>query len=227
MTQGPRPKGSSVLARALLLRPWRDTLRRLPQVVLGLWLFGMGVAAMVAGGLGTAPWDVFHQGVANVTDISLGTVIILTGLAVLLAFWPLRERLGLGTILNAVLIGVSVNWTLSWLHQPGPLPARVALTVAGPIAIALASGLYIGGGLGPGPRDGIMTGFAKRGFAVWKVRTILEVSVMTIGVALGGSIGFGTAWFAVSIGPLVQLFLPRFVIGEPRATQTSPTEPTP
>lgn len=227
MTQGPRPKSSSVLARALLLRPWRDTLRRLPQVVLGLWLFGMGVAAMVAGGLGTAPWDVFHQGVANVTDISLGTVIILTGLALLLAFWPLRERLGLGTILNAVLIGVSVNWTLSWLHQPGPLSARIALTVAGPIAIALASGLYIGGGLGPGPRDGIMTGFAKRGFAVWKVRTILEVSVMTIGVALGGSIGFGTAWFAVSIGPLVQLFLPRFVIGEPRATQTSPTEPTP
>lgn len=203
---------NNMLSRMIVLRPWRDTLRRLPQVVIGLWLFGMGVALMVAGGLGTAPWDVFHQGIANVTDISLGVVIMLTGIVVVLGFLPLRERLGLGTILNAVLIGISVNWTLSWLQQPGAMSARIALTAAGPVLIALASGLYIGGGLGPGPRDGIMTGFAKRGFAVWKVRTILEVSVMTIGIFLGGSIGFGTAWFAISIGPLVHFFLPRFAI---------------
>lgn len=222
MTGGDQAPSASGLSRALLLRPWRETLRRLPQVLIGLWLFGMGVASMVASGLGTAPWDVFHQGVANVTGVRLGTVIILTGIVLLLCFWPLRERLGLGTILNATLIGVSVNWTLDWLQQPDAMSARVALTLAGPLLIGLASGLYIGGGLGPGPRDGIMTGFAKRGYAVWKVRTILEVSVMVVGVFLGGSIGFGTAWFAVSIGPFVHLFLPRFVIQdrEPSPGQT-------
>lgn len=193
----------------LVLRPWRDTLRRLPQVTIGLWLFGMGVAFMVAGGLGTAPWDVFHQGVATTTGMTLGTVIMLTGIVVVLGFIPLRERLGLGTILNAILIGIAVDWTLGWLQQPDSLWLRIALTATGPLLIGLASGLYIGGGLGPGPRDGIMTGFAKRGFAIWKVRTILELSVMTIGIILGGSLGFGTAWFALSIGPFVQFFLPR------------------
>lgn len=215
-----------LVARMFLVTPLRDTLRRVPQVVLGLWLFGMGVAFMVAGDLGTAPWDVFHQGVANVSGISLGVVIMLTGIVVLLGFVPLREKVGLGTILNALLIGVSVNWTLGWLQRPDALWARAALTVSGPVLIALASGLYIGGGLGPGPRDGIMTGFAKRGFTVWKVRTILEVSVMTLGIFLGGTIGFGTAWFAISIGPLVQYFLPKFVVGapsQPAGPEESPT----
>lgn len=195
-----------------LVMPLRDTMRRVPQVLIGLWLFGMGVAFMVAGDLGTAPWDVFHQGVARVSGISLGTVIMLTGIIVVLGFLPLREKVGLGTILNALLIGVAVDHTLSWLERPDGLWLRIALTTSGPIMIALASGLYIGGGLGPGPRDGIMTGFAKRGFKVWKVRTILEVSVMTLGVFLGGRIGFGTAWFAIGIGPMVQFFLPKFVI---------------
>ena len=199
-------------ARMFLVTPLRDTLRRLPQVLIGLWLFGMGVAFMVAGDLGSAPWDVFHQGVARASGISLGTVIMLTGIIVVLGFLPLREKVGLGTILNAILIGVSVDWTLSWLGRPDALWARIALTTSGPVMIALASGLYIGGGLGPGPRDGIMTGFAKRGFTVWKVRTILELSVMTLGICLGGRIGFGTAWFAISIGPMVQWLLPRFVI---------------
>ena len=208
---------TNMLSRMLILRPWRDTLRRLPQVVLGLGLFGVGIALMVAGDLGTAPWDVFHQGLARVSGISLGVAIIVTGIVVVLAFIPLREKVGLGTVLNALLIGISADWTLSWLQQPEAMWARIALTTAGPVLIAIASGLYIGGGLGPGPRDGIMTGFAKRGFAVWKVRTILEVSVMTIGIFLGGSIGFGTAWFAISIGPLVQFFLPRFARSDRRA----------
>lgn len=172
---------------------------------------------MVAGDLGVAPWDVFHQGVARSTGASLGSVIILTGIVVVLGFIPLREALGVGTILNAVLIGVSADWTLGWLMRPDAISARIALTAAGPVVIALASGLYIGGGLGPGPRDGIMTGFARRGFAIWKVRTTLELSVMTLGVVLGGTIGFGTAWFAVSIGPLVHFFLPRFSIAEAAA----------
>lgn len=194
----------------LLILPWRETLRRLPQVVLGLWLFGVGVALLVAGDLGVAPWDVFHQGVARSTGASLGTVIIWTGCVVVLGFLPLREPFGLGTVLNALLIGVSADWTLGWLETPDSLGGRIALTAAGPALIGFASGLYIGGGLGPGPRDGIMTGVAKRGFAVWKVRTALEVSVMLIGLGLGGSVGFGTAWFAVSIGPFVQCSLPWF-----------------
>ncbi|MFK7738783.1 MAG: YitT family protein [Planctomycetota bacterium] len=194
----------------LLLPPWRVTLRRLPQVVFGLWLFGTGIAMMVAADLGLPPWDVFHQGVAATAGVSLGTVIIVTGLVLLVAFVPLRERLGPGTILNAVLIGIAVDTTLGWLQRPDALWVRVALCVAGPAVVGLASGLYIGGGLGPGPRDGIMTGLGRRGFRIWKVRTALELSVLLIGVALGGPIGIGTAWFALSIGPWVQLFLPWF-----------------
>ena len=132
-----------------------------------------------------------------------------TGALVTLAFLPLRESLGLGTILNALLIGVSVDWTLTWLTTPDALWLRIAMMVAGPAVIGLASGLYIGGGLGPGPRDGLMTGFARRGFTIWKVRTTIELSVLLLGVLLGGGIGFGTAWFALSIGPWVQLFLPK------------------
>lgn len=184
----------------------------------GLWLFGTGIAMMVASDLGLPPWDVFHQGMALTAGVSLGTVIIVTGLVLVLAFVPLRERLGLGTILNAVLIGVSVDWTLSWLARPDALWGRVALCAAGPVVVGLASGLYIGGGLGPGPRDGIMTGLSKRGFAVWKVRAALEVSVLVLGAVLGGTVGFGTVWFAVSIGPLVQWFLPRLRMRDrPRA----------
>ena len=184
-------------------------MRRLPQVVFGLWLFGTGIALMVAGDLGMGPWDVFHQGVARCTGAALGTVIMGTGALVTLAFLPLRESLGLGTILNALLIGVSVDWTLTWLTTPDALWLRIAMMVAGPAVIGLASGLYIGGGLGPGPRDGLMTGFARRGFTIWKVRTTIELSVLLLGVLLGGGIGFGTAWFALSIGPWVQLFLPK------------------
>ena len=193
----------------LLLPPWRETLRRLPQVVLGLWLFGIGIAMMVAADLGVPPWDVFHQGVANSLGVSLGTVIIVTGVVIVLAFVPLKERIGLGTILNAVLIGISVDVTLSWLEQPDALWVRIALCAAGPPVVGLASGLYLAGGLGPGPRDGLMTGIGRRGFTIWKVRTCIELTVMVLGVLLGGAIGVGTAWFALGIGPFVQFFLRR------------------
>lgn len=195
--------------RLLLLLPLRETARRLPQVTLGVWLFGVGIAAMLRADLGVPPWDVFHQGVAQRLDVSIGTVIIGTGLLLVLAFVPLRERLGLGTILNAVLIGVSVDVTLSWLPEQPPLWARALLCALGPVVVGLASGLYLGGGLGPGPRDGLMTGIGRRGFTIWKVRTLIEVSVMVIGVLLGGRLGVGTAWFALSIGPIVQFFLRR------------------
>lgn len=197
-----------------LVRSARDTLWRLPQVVVGLWLFGVGIALMVTSGFGTGPWDVFHQGVAGACGASLGTVIIATSGVVLLGFVPLRERYGLGTLLNAVLIGVSVDATLPWLPQVDALWLRLGFAFAGPVLVAFASALYIGGGLGPGPRDGIMTGLAKRGFAVWQVRTALEVSVLLIGLSLGGTAGVGTVWFALGIGPMLQAFLPRCTIGE-------------
>jgi uncharacterized membrane protein YczE len=191
----------------LLLLPLGETVRRLPQVTLGVWLFGVGIAAMVRADLGLPPWDVFHQGVARELEVSIGTVIIATGAVLVLAFVPLREQLGLGTLLNAGLIGCSVDVTLALLPEAPPLWGRVLLCAAGPVVVGLASGLYLGGGLGPGPRDGLMTGIARRGFAVWKVRTVIELGALATGFALGGGVGVGTAWFALSIGPLVQFFL--------------------
>lgn len=195
--------------RILLLLPWRETLRRLPQVLCGLWLFGTGIAMMAVADLGLPPWDVFHQGVAETAGVSLGTVIIVTGVLLVIVFVPLKERLGLGTILNAVLIGISVDTTMQWLQQPVAMWARLTLCAAGPLVVGLASGLYLGGGLGPGPRDGIMTGLGRRGFRIWKVRTCIELTVLLLGILLGGSVGAGTAWFAISIGPFVQFFLAR------------------
>ncbi len=198
----------------LLLLPLGETLRRLPQVTLGVWLFGVGIAAMVRADLGVPPWDVFHQGVAGELGVSIGTVIIGTGAVLVLAFVPLKEQLGLGTLLNAGLIGCSVDITLAWLPASPPLWGRVALCAAGPVIVGLASGLYLGGGLGPGPRDGLMTGIGKRGYTIWKVRTGIELGALAIGFCLGGTIGLGTAWFAFSIGPFVQFFLRRLKRGQ-------------
>lgn len=193
----------------LLLLPLGETLRSLPQVTLGVWLFGVGIAAMVRADLGVPPWDVFHQGVAAELGVSIGTVIIGTGAVLVLAFVPLKEQLGLGTLLNAGLIGFSVDITLSWLPASPPLWGRILLCATGPVVVGLASGLYLGGGLGPGPRDGLMTGIGKRGYTIWKVRTGIELGALAIGFCLGGTIGLGTAWFAFSIGPFVQFFLRR------------------
>ncbi len=193
----------------LLLLPLGETLRRIPQVLLGLVFFGVGIAFMVNGDLGLGPWDVFHKAVAARTGLSIGTVIIGTGLLVVLLFVPLREQLGLGTILNAFVIGLSADAALSVLEAPSAFAGRLAFTLAGPVVIALGSGLYIGGGLGPGPRDGVMTGLSKRGIAVWKARTGIEMTVLAVGLLLGGSVGIGTIWFTFGIGPMVQWFLPR------------------
>ena len=189
--------------------PWSVQVRRLPRLVVGLVVFGAGIAFGVAGDWGLPGWDVFHQGVAGELGVSIGTVIIGTGAVLVLAFVPLREQLGLGTLLNAGLIGFSVDITLAWLPAAPPLWGRVLLCAAGPVVVGLASGLYLGGGLGPGPRDGLMTGIGKRGYTIWKVRTGIELGALAIGFCLGGTIGLGTAWFAFSIGPFVQFFLRR------------------
>ena len=167
--------------------------------------------------LGAAPWDVFHTGVSELTGISVGNVVILTGLALLLIWIPLSERPGLGTLLNAVVIGVVVDLTLPLIPEMSGLVPRLALMVGGVVIIAAGSGLYIGSGLGPGPRDGLMTGLAKRSIgrrqiSIGVARTTVELVVLGVGIALGGSIGIGTAVFAFGIGPLVQAFLPRLTL---------------
>lgn len=197
--------------RALFLpRPAAAELRRrLPRLLAGLVLFGLGAAAMVAADLGLGPWDVLHQGLSRRSGVPIGTVGILVGLLVLAGWVPLRERLGIGTVLNVLVIGAVVDLTLLVLATPVGLPGRVALMLAGPPLFGIGSALYIGAGLGPGPRDGLMTGLAKRGWRIGVARTAIEITVLVVGFALGGTAGIGTLLFAFSIGPLVHWWLPR------------------
>ena len=182
------------------------------RCVVGLALFGAGIALIIDADLGAAPWDVFHTGVSDLTGVPVGTVIILTGAALLLLWIPLREQPGLGTVLNAVEIGLVVDLVLPIVPEPDQLALRLLMMFGGVAVIGLGSALYIGAGLGPGPRDGLMTGIARRGVSVRAARTGIEVLVLVVGVALGGAIGLGTAVFALGIGPLVQLFLPHLTI---------------
>lgn len=182
---------------------------RLPQLVVGLWLYGVSLALMVRGGSGLAPWDVLHSGVIRYLPITLGQAVIVLSFVVLLAWIPLREKPGIGTVLNALLVGTAADVTLWTLNAPSSWMAGVALTVGGVVLCGLASALYIGAQLGRGPRDGLMTGLARRtGRSLRLVRTLLEVSVVVVGVALGGVLGLGTVLYALAIGPLTQLMLP-------------------
>jgi uncharacterized membrane protein YczE len=187
--------------------------RRLSQLTLGLVLYGLSMAMMLRGGLGLDPWDVFHLGVAGGLPVSFGTVVIITGVAVLLLWIPLRQAPGLGTVANAVVIGLATDVALWLLMAPDALAGRVGLLVGGVVLNGLATALYIGSQLGPGPRDGLMTGLVRRtGLSVRMVRTSLEVTVVAVGWALGGVVGLGTIVYALSIGPLVQLMLPFFIV---------------
>lgn len=175
----------------------------------GLVLFGLGIAMLIDSELGAAPWDVFHTGVSELTGISVGNIVILTGIVLLVLWIPLRERPGLGTVLNAIVIGVVVDIALPLMPGTDRLFPRILLVAGGVGVIAIGSGFYIGAGLGPGPRDGLMTGLAKRGISIRMARTGIEIIVLIIGVMLGGTVGIGTAAFTFGIGPLVQIFLPR------------------
>ena len=194
------------------LLPSRAELRRrLPRVVVGLVIFGLGIALLVRSDIGLAPWDVLHQGLSDRTGIPIGTVGILVGLPVLALWWPVGVRPGIGTVLNVFVVGVTIDLALSLLPEVGPLPAQIALMVGGVVAMGFGSGLYIGAGLGPGPRDGLMVGLQARGYAsVRTARTGIELAVMLLGWSLGGTIGPGTVVQALAIGPLVQFFLHRF-----------------
>ena len=187
--------------------------RRLPQLVVGLWLYGVSLALMFRGDLGLAPWDVLHSGFIQHVPITLGQAVVLMSFAVLVAWIPLREVPGIGTVANALLVGVSVDVTL-WLLDPvDGVVARVALMAGGVVLCALATAVYIGAQLGRGPRDGLMTGLHRRtGLSIRLVRTALEVAVVVIGLVLGGAIGVGTVVFALAIGPLTQLMLPWFLV---------------
>jgi uncharacterized membrane protein YczE len=186
--------------------------RRLPRLLLGLVLCGLGIASMVAGDLGLGPWDVLHQGISLRTGIPIGMVNVLVGLGVLALWLPLRERPGLGTLLNAIVIGVVIDLALLVLVTPEALVARILMTLAGPVLFGVGSGFYIGAGLGPGPRDGVMTGLARRGHRIGSVRAVLELTVLLGGWLLGGTVGLGTVAFALGIGPIVHLSLARLAM---------------
>ncbi|MFI7220899.1 membrane protein YczE [Micromonospora maritima] len=188
--------------------------RRLTQLYAGLALYGVSMALMIRSGLGLDPWDVFHQGLARQTGLSFGTVTIAVGALVLLLWIPLRQRPGLGTVSNVVVIGLVVDATLAVLPPGAGLPVRAALLVVGIVANGAATGLYLGAGLGPGPRDGLMTGFVARHprWSVRLVRTVIEVTVLALGWLLGGTVGLGTVAYALAIGPLAQFFIPMFAI---------------
>ncbi|MBD9535274.1 hypothetical protein IB227_05390 [Stenotrophomonas sp. STM01] len=184
---------------------------RLLQLLLGLFLFGIASALMIRASIGIAPWDVLSQGVSLRSGLSFGWVTNLIGVAVLLMWLPLRQRPGLGTVLNVLLIGPSAQLGLNLLPPASGLVWQVLLFAAGLLLMALATGLYIGARFGPGPRDGLMTGLhARTGWPIWKVRTLIEASALLLGWWLGGNVGWGTLAFAVFIGPLCGLTLPLF-----------------
>ncbi len=186
--------------------------RRLTQLIIGLILFGIGIGLMLQSGLGVPPWDVLHQGLARRFGLTVGAWSIIVSVAVLLLWLPLRQPYGLGTLLNAIIIGVVIDLTGAIIPVAEVTGVAWAMMLAGVVLIGIASGLYIGANLGPGPRDGLMTGIARRGPSIRLTRAVIEITVLTLGWILGGTFGIGTIFFALAIGPLVQYFLPRWDI---------------
>ncbi|HEX7099256.1 MAG TPA: hypothetical protein VF377_08435 [Acidimicrobiia bacterium] len=195
--------------------------RRLANLMVGLVLFGTGLAMMLNAGLGVPPWDVLHQGLAKQFGLTIGTWSIIVSVAVLALWIPLKERFGVGTILNAVVIGVVFDLAALALPEPDSYLWRAVMLAGGILVVGFASGLYIGAQLGPGPRDGLMTGIAKYGPSIRLTRTVLEVSVLVIGWLLGGTFGIGTVAFALFVGPIVQFFLPRLQVELPAGREAA------
>ena len=186
----------------------RSAATRGGALLLGLVCYGFSMAMMVRAGLGLDPWDVFHQGLALRTPMTIGVASAVVGVAVLLGWIPLRNRPGIGTIANVIVIAVTVDASLALMAAPTSLPVRVAMMVGAVVLNAIATVLYIGAGLGPGPRDGLMTGLvARTGLSVRLIRTSIEATVLAIGWVLGGTVGVGTLLYAFGIGPLVQSFV--------------------
>ncbi|PHX94620.1 MAG: hypothetical protein CK542_00150 [Acidimicrobium sp.] len=186
--------------------------RRLVRCLVGLALFAIGISLQMNANIGAPPWDVFHQGVAKQTEISIGRIIMMTGFALLLLWIPLKQKPGLGTVLNALEIGLVADIALEIIPEPNNIFIRIIMVVVGIVTVAIGTGLYIGSALGPGPRDGLMTGLAKRGIPIRLGRTAIEVAVLIIGMILGGQVGIATFAFAFGVGPLVHFFLPRLAV---------------
>jgi uncharacterized membrane protein YczE len=191
----------------------RELARRLPRLLAGIVILGIGIAPVLDAELGVAPWDVLHQGLSDVTGLSFGLVVVLVGLVVLLTWIPLKQRAGIGTIINTLTVGFIVNGMLEVLPEVHNLAVRWTMLLGGIVVTSFGMALYIGAGLGPGPRDGLMTAVAARGHPLWLVRTIIELMALAVGFALGGDVGIGTVLFAFGIGPIGHWFLGRLHLG--------------
>ncbi len=217
-TQGPRRSTPPAAHRQLAnLGPLQQLQagrlpRRLLQLLVGLSLYGASMALVIRGDLGLIPWDVLHVGLIQHVPVSFGQMTIMVSLAVLVMWVPLRQKPGLGTIVNAVLVGLAADLTLSLVPAIEGLGLRTAFLLGGVTLNALATAMYIGSQLGPGPRDGLMTGLAARGVSIRAARTAIEISVLGLGWLLGGTVGVGTVAYALAIGPLAHIFIPLFTI---------------
>jgi uncharacterized membrane protein YczE len=201
--------------------------RRLVQLYVGLALYGASMGLMIQGNLGLDPWDVFHSGITKHVSLSFGTVVIAISFVVLLAWIPLRQWPGLGTISNAIVIGLVTDLTLATVDRPDALWLRIVFMLSGVVLNALAGALYIGAQFGPGPRDGLMTGLVPRtGRSVRVVRTSIEVTVLAAGAALGGTVGIGTVVYALGIGPLVHVLLPLLTVRPAETPRVAAAETT-
>lgn len=205
----------------------RSVLRRLPMLTAGLLLFGVGIALMADAGQGLGPWEALHQGIARRTGLELGTVSIVLGVPILAMWLPLRERPGIGTLLNIPLIGLATNAALPLLPTPSEPVSQLVEMALGVLTIGVASGIYLATDLGPGPRDGLMTGIHHRfGWSIRRARTLIEMTVLVVGYLLGGTVGPGTVVFALGIGPIVQwalgVFDPSGIVARRRAADRGP-----
>lgn len=197
--------------------------RRTAQLLVGLFLYGIGISFIVRGMIGAAPWDVLTQGIARHVPLTFGVITILVSVVVLLLWIPIRQKPGIGTVLNALLVGPAADVGFLLIPETDELWIRIAFFVVGLLVLSGATGLYIGAAFGPGPRDGLMTGLHRRtGWPIWVVRTGLEVTVVAVGWVLGGNVGVGTVAFALLVGPRCQFFLRVFAVRIPETAETEP-----
>ena len=208
------------------MTPSATLARRIAQLVIGLFLYGIGLALMIRAAIGVAPWDVLGQGIALRSGLPFGLVTNIVGAIVLLLWIPIRQKPGIGTVANVLMIGTSAQFGLTIIPEQTEWWARVAIYAGGLALVAVATGLYIGARFGPGPRDGLMTGIhARFGVRLWIVRTVIEVTVLVIGWLLGGNVGIGTLAFALLIGPMVAVTIPRLMVPAARKRDEQVTAP--
>jgi uncharacterized membrane protein YczE len=215
-------RAATSLSRMLAPVPTDRRARRFAQLLAGLLGYGATASMLVLAGLGLDPWDVFHQGLSRTFGLGIGTWAVIASVLVLVCGWiPLHQRPGVGTVMNAVMVGFVMDAILAVVHPPHVLWARIALLVGGVIGNGLATGFYIGAGLGPGPRDGLSTGIAGRGYSMRVVRTVIEGTVLVTGFLLGGDVGVGTLLYATAIGPITHLTIPALAIGRRRKAKAA------